>query len=244
MIWLVAGVRIALFTALLLWLYYIALEPNVRRFWPQSLVSWSRVLTGGWRDPVVGRDVLVGVAYGTVVYLVLLVNGWIGLHSVNHCAALVAPALDWELGRLAGFQFTASSLAGAFLHGLGRGLLVVALMLLVRIVVRRRWETALVFGGLLAASYILGSRPVGPVAWLACVLLAAGTTLVLDRAGFLAFVVSLFVSRLLVITPMTVNLQAWYGGQSLFVVLVVVLLIAAGLYASRPPRSAFQVAEP
>ena len=42
------------------WVLYIALEPYVRRRWPATLVSWSRLLAGGFRDPLVGRDVLVG----------------------------------------------------------------------------------------------------------------------------------------------------------------------------------------
>ena len=35
------------------WLYYLALEPYVRRLWPQALISWSRVLAGRVRDPLV-----------------------------------------------------------------------------------------------------------------------------------------------------------------------------------------------
>ena len=46
------------------WLYYIALEPEVRRTWPHTLISWSRLLSGRLRDPLVGRDVLVGVTAG------------------------------------------------------------------------------------------------------------------------------------------------------------------------------------
>jgi len=42
------------------WPLYIAIEPYVRRRWPVTLISWSRLLAGGIRDPLVGRDVLVG----------------------------------------------------------------------------------------------------------------------------------------------------------------------------------------
>src|SRR5271165_6714709 len=47
-----------------IWVLYIALEPYVRRRWPATLVSWSRLLAGGFRDPLVGRDVLVGCLSG------------------------------------------------------------------------------------------------------------------------------------------------------------------------------------
>src|SRR5215470_7537353 len=50
----------------LLGVLYIALEPFVRRRWPQMLVSWTRALSGDWRDPVVGRDVLLGCVVGVV----------------------------------------------------------------------------------------------------------------------------------------------------------------------------------
>ena len=43
---------------------YLGLEPFVRRNWPRALVGWTRLLTGRLRDPVVGRDLLVGTTIG------------------------------------------------------------------------------------------------------------------------------------------------------------------------------------
>lgn len=40
---------------------YIALEPHVRRRWPQSMVTWSRLLSGQIRDPLVGSHMLIGI---------------------------------------------------------------------------------------------------------------------------------------------------------------------------------------
>jgi protein kinase-like protein len=45
-------------------LVYLALEPYVRRHWPHCLIAWSRLLAGNWRDPMVGRDVSIGLAAG------------------------------------------------------------------------------------------------------------------------------------------------------------------------------------
>jgi hypothetical protein len=62
-----------LFEASVVWLAYLGLEPYVRRFSPDSLIAWTRLLAGGWRDPRVGRDVMIGVAAGlgmTVVFAV------------------------------------------------------------------------------------------------------------------------------------------------------------------------------
>src|SRR5262249_18723861 len=61
---------LSLLVAAILWLLYLALEPYVRRRWPQALVSWSRLLAGRVRDPVVARDVLYGLVLGLVWTLV------------------------------------------------------------------------------------------------------------------------------------------------------------------------------
>src|SRR5262245_65818174 len=55
-------------TASILAINYLALEPVMRRRCPHRLTSLARVLTGRWRDPLVGRDVLIGLALG-VVYM-------------------------------------------------------------------------------------------------------------------------------------------------------------------------------
>lgn len=51
---------VSLFTGLI----YIALEPFVRRYWSELLISWSRLLKGDFRDPLIGRDLLVGMILG------------------------------------------------------------------------------------------------------------------------------------------------------------------------------------
>ncbi len=50
-----------------IWVIYLAVEPYARRNWPHMLISWTRLLGGRIRDPLVGRDVLVGAAGAGVV---------------------------------------------------------------------------------------------------------------------------------------------------------------------------------
>src|SRR5690242_12075926 len=38
----------ALYIVAFIWLFYIALEPEVRQRWPHRIVSWSRLLAGRW----------------------------------------------------------------------------------------------------------------------------------------------------------------------------------------------------
>jgi hypothetical protein len=53
-----------LFVSGFIWVLYLALEPYVRRNWPQTIISWSRLISGRLRDPLVGRDLLFGIILG------------------------------------------------------------------------------------------------------------------------------------------------------------------------------------
>ncbi|MGZ8867145.1 MAG: hypothetical protein ACXW2P_02300, partial [Thermoanaerobaculia bacterium] len=74
----------ALYHGAAMWLFYIAAEPYVRRRQPELLISWNRVLRGYFRDPLVGRDVLIGCILGAVLHLLylhllVLVPAWAGM---------------------------------------------------------------------------------------------------------------------------------------------------------------------
>jgi serine/threonine-protein kinase len=57
-----------LLSAAILFLVYLALEPEVRARWPHSIVTWNRVLAGRWRDPQVASDILIGAAVGVGMF--------------------------------------------------------------------------------------------------------------------------------------------------------------------------------
>ncbi len=95
---------------------YIALEPFVRRSWSEMLISWSRIMTGDYRDPMVGRDVLIGglLGLGHAVGInigILLVKVYIGnfdavtdffsLSGINGSATLVSDLLMDVVGNTA-----------------------------------------------------------------------------------------------------------------------------------------------
>ncbi len=59
----ILAVSTALFISGVTWMLYMAVEPWVRRHWPKTMISWSRLLSGQARDPLVGRDILFGVIW-------------------------------------------------------------------------------------------------------------------------------------------------------------------------------------
>jgi hypothetical protein len=50
---------------------YLAAEPAMRHYWPDSLLGSTRLLRGRVIDARVGRDVLLGLAAGAVIMLVI-----------------------------------------------------------------------------------------------------------------------------------------------------------------------------
>ena len=67
---LISFAGIGLVYSTILWAFYIAIEPFVRRRWPTILVSWTRLLSGEWRDSLVGRDVLIGCGAAMVTVII------------------------------------------------------------------------------------------------------------------------------------------------------------------------------
>jgi hypothetical protein len=56
------GLYQAVGSAIGAWVFYMALEPGVRRTWPRLLIGWTRLLAGRIRDPLVAREILFGIA--------------------------------------------------------------------------------------------------------------------------------------------------------------------------------------
>jgi serine/threonine-protein kinase len=214
----------ALFYGAVLLVLYMALEPYVRKRWPQSLISWTRLLDGDWRDPVVGGHVLLGVAAGVVLGLLFelplaldaLRNG-LGL-DVTSVLALRGPveAAVLPLRNLVGSGLPLA-LAGFFMY------------FLLRVLLRREWAAVVVFVGVFATPAVLsGQLPaivvnvVGPLAqvW------------VLRRFGLLPFV-ALFVAQNTVRQlPMTLDFSAWYAHATITALVIVVGLAAGSFYVA------------
>ena len=58
-----------LFSAAILFLVYLAIEPAVRANWPHSIVTWNRLLAGRWLDAQVGSHILIGATVGAAVWV-------------------------------------------------------------------------------------------------------------------------------------------------------------------------------
>jgi hypothetical protein len=182
-----AGIARALYQAGCVAILYLALEPHVRRRWPESLVSWSRLLAGRVRDPMVGRDVLV--AFSTMSAAALVSTAII----VTATPAGVLLEVHRALAPLLGVRQVVGMTAAAALNAILVGMLLLLLLLLSHAGGRRRLG-ALAFGAAVVALLfgfwqVIATSSIGAVP----VVLNAGLFIVLlTRLGLLAAVVAVF----------------------------------------------------
>jgi serine/threonine-protein kinase len=119
-----------LFDGAVIWIFYLAAEPYVRKTWPHILITWSRLIGGRFRDALVGRDLLVGATAGAAMTIISygfhLVPGWFAWPPfAPHTPAILLgtrPLLALMCVQLAG------ALSNAMLGVLGLALLRSALL--------------------------------------------------------------------------------------------------------------------
>jgi serine/threonine-protein kinase len=222
---LVEALQSAGFVAAFIWLVYVALEPFVRRRWPWRIISWSRLLAGDFRDPLVGRDILIGALAGAVCILsfglALLTPGWLGRP---------APAPDFPDSPMLGFRFFASKLATQFMAASSLALVFLFILLLFFIVVRRERLAAAALSVIYAVAVAsqMGGFSTLPFA----AVYALVTVGVLYRYGLLAQVSSMFIFHLWTFFPVTTELGAWYAADFALAAAVTLAIVLYGFYTS------------
>jgi serine/threonine-protein kinase len=216
----------------LTWMMYIGLEPYVRRLWPRSLISWTRLLSGRLRDPLVGRDVLIGMVVSLVQMTIIVARFRITGQTAPADTLLTAVESLESVPRFVNIAVMYQVL-GALTYALAGAFLLV----LVRLMVRKTWIAAVVLsvlsvpfvpGGGISFGWELPYAMVTPLI----------TFLVFVRVGLLAQCAMIF-TDVLVRVPMTLDPDAWYFGHSLAVLLILGTLAVSAFLVSLGGRPAF-----
>ena len=201
------------------WALYLALEPFVRRHWPQTLVSWTTLLSGRIQDPIVGRDVLLGAAVGVATALVIRA-------SAQETDASMSPN---EL--LLGVRSIAGEMIAHVIYGMRSALMIFYLLFVLRVLLRNQWAAAAAVTVTFAALNMLTSTEplvTGIVTLLYFGLLA----LAVLRWGLTSLFVAFVVADLLLVTPTTTDTSAWYLGATIVIGLLPVVIATWAFLAS------------
>jgi hypothetical protein len=212
--------------AVIPWVLYLALEPYVRRLWPESLISWGRLLTGRLNDPLVGRDLLMGATVGASLpvlsFLVYVVSKWL--------AAPEELNAEVSLYTLMGGRHLAVGVLGAMSTALFMAPFWLLVLVLMRFLLRNQWLASAVIVALWTALITLGSGSYVFAIQVAVNLVVVAFVLI--RFGLLALAATLFSFFVLHFHPITSDFNAWYWQTSLICLAVVAAIGLYGFYAS------------
>jgi hypothetical protein len=216
------------------WLLYIALEPYVRRRWPTTLVSWSRLLAGRFRDPLVGRDVLAGCLSASVLEVIgrlaSLVHAWLG-----YPPALPFLGPHWQL---LGARTIVAYLAYYLVNAPVFWLAALFVLVLLRALLRKEWAVAVAF--VIFMTGLLTTLEGFTIDGLIFNVIANSVfAFMLMRFGLLSVVVNFIFANILNYFPLTFQGSAWYAGISLAGILLMAALAFYGFYTSLGSRPVF-----
>jgi Protein kinase domain len=202
---------------------YIAIEPFMRRRWPQSLVGWTRLLGGAWNDPIVGTEVLAGCVYGSLLVLI---------------SALVAYAQHGMLpsfgGPLSGPGYALAEIVSVLPRTIIDAFLYLLLLLIFRALLRNDWLAVGVVAVLFVAVQSLWSlNALVPVSTIVLLYLFV------RRFGFLTAVIGNIIRALLILSPSLALPTTWYTPIALAFVVVILAIAFWGFITALAGRPLF-----
>lgn len=220
----------SLVTPAIIWLLYIALEPQVRRRWPRLIISWSRLMAGNLRDPMVGRDVLLGGLLG-IAHASAIVFGWMLPHWAGYPTA---PPLVTSPLTLSGLR----TMLALFLNqniptSVFVGFAFLFFLLLLYMIFRRELLAEIgLFVTVLTIEVAAFASKSPRFLWVASILISVIIVLMVARLGLLATIVAQLLFFLTAFYPMTTDFSAWYASSTVFALTIVLGLTIYGFYTS------------
>jgi serine/threonine-protein kinase len=222
-------------------LLYLAIEPYVRKIWPNALIAWARLARGQWKDPAVARETLIGIT-AFVGGTVLAQLGWIGLVFFRNRPGVNLYGSPFLLGDFAGFLVEIPhSVALAMFFSM----VLYFVFLIFRLLTRRDWATILVPIAILVAfslHRILQAEGDAAIRIMGLFTLLVFTTLfvlILIRVGLIAAMVFLFVFEWLPKIPLTLDTSEFFAPQGIFGLLLLLAIVTYGFRYSLAGQSVF-----
>jgi serine/threonine protein kinase len=225
----ILALSVSLFWGMVTWLLYAALEPYVRKYWPNTLISWSRMLSGQFKDPVFARDVLLGTLFGLLSALLEqlqpFVESWLGKAPGRPMGLTNAYALEGLRGSIATVLYQASS-------SFSSALLIFFIFFILRRIFRYTWLAAAIMSLIFCLPSLGAANPLIDALFTAPFFLAY--LYILHRFGLVALTVLYFIDQLADNMPLATPLNAWWteGG-----VVAMIAILAVAIYSFHVSRA-------
>jgi hypothetical protein len=215
---------------------YLAFEPWVRRHSPERMITWSRILTGRWRDPLVGKHILFGILAAMAVCLITLLFAFVQLHSGG--APLhgspdtgIGDLEDSVISSLMGFQFAVRGMVIYLAYGVLSGMGIFLMLFSIRVLLRSEWLAAIALVAVLSVA-LTGNAPHWKIALIYWIAVMGIFAFILLRLGLVALMITIFAANTATQTLITTDFTAWYGHGSFAAVLILSALALWSFYMS------------
>ena len=220
----IIAISTALFISGVSWMLYMAVEPWVRRNWPKTVISWTRLLAGGARDPLVGRDILFGVILGLVWILVFQIR------SVIEMRMGASPAL-FSTDALMGGRVALGGWLAQWPQSIQSTLVFFLLLMGLKALLRKEWIAAIVFIAIFAVPRGVSS-PYMAAELPTLILVYTIAVVIVLRFGLVPLACAIFTVDMLIGVPFSADISTWYMTTSILALLSVVALAGWGFYHS------------
>jgi serine/threonine-protein kinase len=210
---------------------YLALEPFVRRYWSELLISWSRLIAGDFRDPMVGRDILMGILIGVFMgnlnCLVSFVSDMLGIPQKSFPEHYYSTSLNGIAGSLNDLSETAAMFIGV-------SLMILFMLLLFYLLTRRKWLSILIlyllFVTFQSLEFVLSTENIifGIIAFITAIL----PTIAIARFGLLGIITMWIFFYLANVFPITFDTSSFFFSSTVFTFLLVFGTAVYAFYTS------------
>jgi serine/threonine-protein kinase len=222
---------------LFFWIMHVALEPLIRRRWPESLTAWNRLLSGRFRDPMIGRAILFGAVAQTTTDLMLRIvhisSQWLGQPAL-------VPA-ESSMDALLGGGYVLAECIRVLPIAASYPLVALLVIIFFRALFRRQGLAMVAFVLLLTVLPALGaSRSALPFALAANAIMATCIIILLTQCGVLTLVAAAMFGLLHSSFPLSYEFSAWYARGPQVAIAASLVLVLFGFYTSLAGQPLFK----
>ncbi|MFM9959081.1 MAG: protein kinase domain-containing protein [Phycisphaerales bacterium] len=218
--------------ALFGWMLYMALEPYIRRVAPTAVIGWARMMQGRLRDPIIGRDILVGAvlaaAFSVLIHVSVMIPMWLGAVPPPP----LSPNWNWFGGARATLSNTLQGATNAVFVPMYATIVMVGLRWVLR-TDKRAIVGLWVVGTLLLTSefgFLAHGLAIGAI-------MALAYAIALVRFGLLTMSATFLVSFLINSPPANLDLSSWYAPNWMFPYALALGLACFAAYTSMGGRA-------
>ncbi len=210
--------------------------PSVRALCETALAAehdhLEPLLSGGFRDPLVGGHLLIGVALGIGLALLNLGNRL----AREHYGPFANPQLLSSLEA----RGLASSLLAELIGALLVGMILTLILMLLRVVLRRQWLAAATLV-LLRASVAVGDAHPGITLVVEVSIFTLLATTLLRFGGLLPTIACIIVGNTLGDVPIAdFSSSCWYASTTVFVLVTILALTVYAFHTAMAGRPMFK----